>query len=231
MLNKIIQFTLAEKDLKGSAEFPSPAIKNLPEWYKKTSPYVDGEKNYSPGGANGTIKKCIPVLDAISSGYIIKTWTDTYFSDNSVTWSMTDPGIPAVEGHSIDQLPNYPIQSFYKKEAFKWNNPWKIQTPRGYSCLFITPIGHHLPFKIIEGVVDTDKFPLTINFPFFLNNNFTGVIPYGTPMVQVIPFKRDSFKSKEDNFKEKEYENIKNFHNRTFMNRYKINWWNRKEFK
>jgi hypothetical protein len=231
MLDKKINFILTESDLNGVAEFPSPAIKNLPEWYKKTSPYVDGEKTYSSGNANATIKKCIPVLDALSTGYIIKTWTDVHFSENSVTWSLTDPRIPAVEGHTIDQLPYYPIQSFYKKEAFKWTNPWKIETPKGYSCLFITPIGHHLPFKIIEGIVDTDEFPLTINFPFFLNNNFTGVIPYNTPMVQVIPFKRDSFKSDQKEFKEKEYKKLKNFHHRTFINRYKLNWWNRKEFK
>lgn len=231
MLEKTIEFTLIKPQLKNAAEFPSAAINNLPEWYKKMPSY-DGDKrknnadNFSP-----TMKKCIPVLDAISNGYIIKTWTDVNFGENSVTWSLREADMTAVEGHPQEQIPGYPIDSFYKKEVFKWMNPWKITTPKGYSCLFISPIGHHLPFKIIEGVVDTDTFPLTINFPFFLYKGFEGIIPHNTPMVQVIPFKRDSFISKDKDFNEKEYEKFLAKHNTTFLNKYKANWWNRKAFK
>jgi hypothetical protein len=52
-------------------------------------------------------------------------------------------------------------------------------------------------------VVDTDKYFAPINFPFVLNDySFEGLIPAGTPMAQVIPFKRESwntvFGSQED---------------------------------
>jgi hypothetical protein len=231
MLNKNIEFTLIDETLSTTAEFPSPAIKNLPEWYKKMPSFTEDKITYSKGRPNETVKKCVPVMDAISNGYIIKTWTDTFFTKDSVTWSIEGLDYPAVEGHSKEQIPGYPIPSFYKKDVFKWINPWQIKTPKGYSCMFVTPIGHHLPFKIIEGVVDTDRFPLTINFPFFIHSAFEGVIPYNTPMVQVIPFKRNSFKSKNGSFNSDEYKENTNFHNKTFMNRYKINWWNRKEFK
>lgn len=231
MLKKIIEFTLIDSKLDGVAEMPSPAIKNLPEWYKNMFSYVGGKKSYDGGPVNLTLKKCIPVLDAIGSGYIIKTWTDVCFSGNEVTWSIDQIDSRAVEGHSLGQIEGYPLLSYYRKEPFKWCNPWHIKTPKGYSTLFLNPIGHHLPFKIIEGVVDTDIFPLTINFPFFLNNNFEGVIPYGTPMVQAIPFKRDSFKSKQGIFNKENYTKLTNFHNKTFINKYKKNWWIRKEFK
>lgn len=232
MLEKIIEFTLIESSLEQVAEIPSPSIKNLPQWYKDMPSFVGNNISYNEGQVNETLKKCIPVLDSMSSGYIIKTCTDVAFNKDNVTWSIVDaPNWAAVEGHDISQVPGYPISSFYRKEVFKWINPWKITTPKGYSTFFTTPIGHNLPFKLIEGVVDTDTFPLTINFPFFLNNNFSGVIPYGTPMVQAIPFKRDSFKSKIGKFNQTEYRKNKNFHNRIFTNRYKINWWNRKEFK
>jgi hypothetical protein len=231
MLGKKIEFTLIKPDLEDSAEFPSPAIKNLPDWYKSMSPYSGDKKENNVDNFNPTMKKCVPVIDAISNGYIIKTWTDVNFGENSVTWSLRESGLTAVEGHPLEQVPGYPIESFYKKDVFKWINPWQIKTPKGYSCMFVTPIGHHLPFKIIEGVVDTDRFPLTINFPFLIYKNFKGIIPHNTPMVQVIPFKRDSFNSKNTKFDENEYTRASHKHMRTFLNRYKINWWTRKDFK
>jgi hypothetical protein len=231
MLDRIIKFTLIDNRLQDLAEFPSPAIKNLPSWYKNMPSFTTENISYSGGAANETMKKCVPILDAMSNGYVIKTWTDVSFNGDSVTWSVDDLDYPAVEGHPKEQVPGYKIQSFYQNEIFKWINPWHIKTPKGYSCMFTTPVGHHLPFKLIEGVVDTDVFPLTINFPFLLSRGFEGVVPYGTPMVQVIPFKRDSFKSVNGKFNEEEYRKKTFFHKKTFMNRYKLNWWTRKEFK
>jgi hypothetical protein len=45
-------------------------------------------------------------------------------------------------------------------------------------------------------VVDTDKHPIVINFPFVINKDFSGIIPAGTPIIQAIPFKRDTWDSK-----------------------------------
>jgi hypothetical protein len=231
MLEKNIKFTLTEPSLSHSAEFPSPAIKNLPNWYKEMPSYEGGKKQINDAVPNSTVKKCMPVFDSISTGYIIKTYTEVNFSEGNVTWSASELDFPAVSGHDIGQIPGMPVISYYKKEVFKWSNPWHIETPKGYSCLFITPIGHHLPFKLIEGIVDTDTFPLTINFPFFLKNNFEGVIPHNTPMVQVIPFKRDSFKSSKGIFDSNKYKSLRIFHEKTFSNRYKINWRKGRQFK
>jgi hypothetical protein len=49
-----------------------------------------------------------------------------------------------------------------------------------------------LPFTILPGVVDTDRYTAPVNFPFLINDpNFEGLIPAGTPIAQVIPFKRE----------------------------------------
>ena len=46
----------------------------------------------------------------------------------------------------------------------------------------------------MPGIVDTDTYNAPVNFPFVLNNiKFEGLIPAGSPMAQVIPFKRDSW--------------------------------------
>lgn len=235
-MKKII-FTMTEPDLSDVAEFPSPSIKNLPEWYKEMPTFIGGEKmKVDNGEANLTVKKCVPILDAISSGYIIKLWTDVFVSrgDNGVSYSFSVKNNnvpPAVTGHSIDQAPTYPIKDMYDKDILKWVNPWHIKTPSGYSTLFTTPNHRDLPFEIMEGVVDTDIFPLSVNFPFFIKKGFEGLIPYGTPIAQVIPFKRDSWFSSEGEFDQKKYDSMHNFHDSNFINRYKRKWWSRKVYK
>ena len=233
---KEITFTLVEQSLSHVAEMPSPSINNLPEWYKKTDSFIGGKVEAEGGNLNLTLKKCIPVLDAISQGYIIKLWTDVYVErkNNSVSYhfSVQRGDVPrAVEGHALEQAPLYPIKDCYDKSILKWINPWHIKTPKGYSVLFTTPNHRDLPFEIMEGVVDTDTFPLTVNFPFFIKKDFEGIIPHGTPIAQVIPFKRESWKTKIGEHDENEYLSLNNFHDSYFMNRYKKKWWNRKSFK
>jgi hypothetical protein len=74
---------------------------------------------------------------------------------------------------------------------------WTIKTPPGYSCLVTHPFGYNnLPFHSFSGIVDSDRFHADINTPFTLKKNFSGVIPKGTPMMQIIPFKRENWESK-----------------------------------
>jgi hypothetical protein len=50
---------------------PKPAVKEVPDWYKNTPEYTvsEGKKVISPDSTTHTIKKCIPVFDAITIGY------------------------------------------------------------------------------------------------------------------------------------------------------------------
>ena len=46
-------------------------------------------------------------------------------------------------------------------------------------------------FQVLSGVVDTDVFAAPVNFPFFATaGDGVHVLPKGTPLVQVIPFRR-----------------------------------------
>jgi len=60
-----------------------------------------------------------------------------------------------------------------------------------------------------------------------------GIIPAGTPIVQVIPFKRDSFTMQVSNSKE-DLEAIERVNKRLksmFLNSYKVKFWSKKEYK
>ena len=228
---------------------PYPTKKNIPDWYKKTQPFYD-DKNILTKQTSKTIKKCIPVLDAMTMGYIITTYCDIYINYNPINKNnLTEIGVDlnyirpkiiysnnsvptAIEFHEINQLKDHPLSN--NKDALKFINAWSIKTPPGYSCLFINPM--HNPskiFTILEGVVDTDKYNNMVNFPFILKDkDFSGIIPAGTPIAQIIPFKRNLWEMK-INKKEKNILKAKNHHtilNSVFLNAYKKNFWSRKEY-
>ncbi len=187
---------------------PQPASKIIPDWYKNLSSYIGDEKKPSGMGTiTSTAKRCMPIFDSISFGYIIPTCVDIYVSQRKVKHPVTNEvledsipwyewptemfGLP-IEFHPIEQLPEHPLSNSFPYP--KWINPWSIKTPPGYSTLFITPLHRPNIFTLLPGVVDTDRYYSPVNFPFTLNDpTFEGLIPAGTPMVQVIPFKRDAW--------------------------------------
>jgi hypothetical protein len=182
--------------------FPNPASKYVPDWYKNMESYMGGDKKPSgEGTTTGTIKRCMPVFDSINSGYIIPTPCDIWVrqvpfeEDPTKTqpyYEWTSFGV--IQFHPIEQAPNHPNNSGHTVSYPKWTNPWAIKTPPGYSVAFVQPWHRESVFTILPGVVDTDTYSAPVNFPFVLNDiKFEGLIPAGTPMAQVVPFKRDSW--------------------------------------
>jgi len=112
-------------------------------------------------------------------------------------------------------------------------NPWSIKTKLGYSTLFVQPFHRESVFTILPGIVDTDTYIAPINFPMVINDpKFEGLIPKGTPIVQIIPFKRDSFKMKIGNKKVfNEQLNVARKLQSKFFDKYKIMFWSRKKYK
>ena len=212
---------------------PKPAVKEVPEWYKNTPEYTgdQSKKVNSAGQTSHTIKKCIPVFDAITAGYILYTQVDVQISvqDNLPFYTWSDQG--AISFHPIEQAPLHPT----KNEAPypKWENPYAITTPPGYSVLFTAPMHRESVFTILDGIVDTDTYTAPVNFPFVLNDTkWEGIIPAGTPMAQVIPFKRESWEHKIGSYKERiEQEKIRKKLKTLFFNSYKRQFWSRKEYK
>ena len=63
--------------------YPTPASENIPFWYKDLESYANNKKiPNSNGTINATIKRCMPVFDSITTGYIIYTYSDIYVSQD-----------------------------------------------------------------------------------------------------------------------------------------------------
>ena len=171
--------------------YPKPASRFIPEWLKALKPYGEDKKHrqLSPHDSNRTAKKCHPMVDAAMTGYVIETTEDWiveqtdqgahFYWANGLGLDFHEPGQISTHSRSSEMVP-------------KWMNPFAIETPAGYSTLFIPLVNQDNPVIVpFSGMVDTDSFIHNVNFPFLLRDpDFEGLIPAGTPLVQVIPVKR-----------------------------------------
>lgn len=211
---------------------PFSAKKNIPNWYKNMQNFID--KNHkdwiSLNGFNLTAKKCIPIFDSISIGYVITLPCDVTFvkyNNDTIGWfHLLEKEI--IQTHSYEQIEGFPIPENYGKDVFKFVGFWNIETPKGYSLLYTHPFYRFdLPFITLTGLVDSDKYSQKINLPFFLKKNFVGTIKKDTPIAQIIPIKRNNWISVKQKYKKSfNFENIslKN------IDSYKKRFWQKKQY-
>ena len=251
MFDKEIEFSAHEDYFALKEDYPIPIKLNIPEWYKKLDHSI----------LNKTIKGCMPFLDTLTSGYLLKMPQDFYvrhnvdnknekgeeFKDSFQTYGLHDMSQllgqkqinlnSGFDTHTLKQVEGSPFIEKNKNLPFyKILNPWKIKTPKGYSCLFVSPLNNSDDrFSIIPGIVDTDTFPNEINFPIIINGDkytiLETTIKKGTPYVQIIPFKRDSWKMNLKSRKKKEIQNSRLFYGLKVLNIYKDKYWNKKSWK
>lgn len=248
MLSNNIKFLAQDLIVEDKELHPTPCKLNIPQWYKKLEHKI----------SNKTIKGCMPFLDTLTTGYLLKTPLDFYIKHNTIN-----------EGERVSNLetPMNPIPNEYLETIninfhnsqeihppkqvgdqcpfnqknknlpfYKILNPWIIKTPPGYSCLFLPPMNNADDrFSIISGIVDTDTFDAEINFPIVINGDkypiLETTIKRGTPYVQIIPFKRESWKMKIENKSAYDYKKSRFTQNIHIINNYKNIWWNKKSWK
>ena len=213
---------------------PCPASNTLPEWYKELNSYINNKKTSGVGTTNATAKKCMPMFDMMTSGYLIPLMGDVYVTLDVEGKQYYEWGTSTlIEFHDPQQIKGHnKVGNFHALPKFI--NAWSVKTPKNYSSLFITPSNHDLPFEILSGIVDTDLFYSSVNFPFVMKDkNWTGLIKAGTPIAQVIPIKRDKWNHKIN--KDKLSKDLINKHHliikAVFNAGYKRLFWQRKEYK
>tara|TARA_R110002012_G_scaffold300278_1_gene500006 strand:+ start:2831 stop:3541 length:711 start_codon:yes stop_codon:yes gene_type:complete len=236
MFDKKIKFYSVIANL---LEKPKPASRYIPKDYVKLERYLNNKT------VDQTVKACMPFLDAYKFGYMIpfSVDMDVHYQNDKLNFDISKliAGMAETELFGISSHTNEQVSSELRHDKrtldniFKFLNPWKIVTPPGYSCLFTQPLNQNAPFKIIDGVVDTDKHSETINFPFYWTGDVSKnyLLKHGTPMVQVIPFKRDNWKmeiEEKDIYHGKGREERFNM-GRTIINGYKNKYWSKKIYK
>lgn len=228
--NKVL-FIPKNKDIEISVPRPQPSKKYIPQWFKDMPtevPTIDGL------GSDYTAKKCIPFLDSLTSGYTQELACDVYIEptkNDEINYNWPGPFRPMStrreETRSSNSMPNFP--GYYDQE-FHWNSFWEPKTPDGYSTFYFHPANRFdLPFLTHNAIIDTDKWPITGPVPFVIKKGFSGLIPAGTPIYQMLFIKRDVWNSEGAQYSEK-IKQVEYSVRRMFTGGYKKNIWSKKEY-
>lgn len=221
---------------------PEPATQSVPNWYKEQPGIITPEFHLSMGSAGSTIKKCMPIFDAMSAGYILKFPCDVYVDatnpeklNYSATKEMQEFLPEIFQTHSKPQYSNYDIDlDYYHKELLRVNPYWAISTEKGTSIMYTNPIHRdNLPFFSLTAIVDSDRFISRGAVSMFIKKGYKGIIKQGTPFVQIIPFSRESWEMDIVKFEDSEKEMERQHMNlrSVFYNGYKNKYRSKKEFK
>ena len=222
---------------------PVPAKKLIPDWYKDMPVHGDSEQQIHDAEylvvndiiSTKTIKGCLPVLDYLSSGYIIRSHTQILITPKIMHDPMINSTVKTfwwkarkstfVPSHAHAQCP---ISIDGQKNSYlKYPNPWKVTVPAGYSCLFYQP--EYLlesRYRLFPAIVDCDKFDSPVLFPGYITSKESFYINPGDPIMAVFPFKRDSWKM-EVTESSKKVSKLESF----FIDGYKILFHSKKSYK
>jgi hypothetical protein len=189
----IIEF-MCHPNFEGVLPEPKPASKCIPDWFKRVMPDIP-ESHDNLGRPGQSIKKCMPVLDAMSVGFIIPLQADVGVRTSetcAIIEAKNGPDVKSIEFHNIAQIggmkaPGYPAP------PLKFLNHWVIKTAPGWSTLFLPLINdvEQQDFTCLAGLVDTDTYVKEINFPAIWHTpNYDACLKAGMPLVVAIPIPR-----------------------------------------
>jgi hypothetical protein len=155
------------------------------------------------------IKSCAPAMDFMSAGYILhnsyaielEPFIHQFKENIKIKTARTvtdteDANMFARKSLAVFHEDACPVISNGKKQRvyFKFKTSWGIKTPPGYSCLILQP--QYLSesrFELMSAIIDTDSYHLPIPVAGYINEKDLVRIEPGTPLIQVIPFKRDDW--------------------------------------
>ena len=175
-----------------------PAKNTIPLWYKKIPKWQNNEMFEIGKGFNITVKHCMPFMDSLTTGYMIVLPNDLYIkNDNGVpliTWNNSD--FPPESRNNVADLQLVPFE--HCPLEFVWHTGVANTIPVGYSAIITHPLNRHdLPFTTLTGIIDGGIVLSGLgNIPFYIKKNFEGIIPAGTPIMQIIPFRQENWSSR-----------------------------------
>lgn len=188
-----IRFTPSDDRLMDMAPYANSPSK-LPSWFRNI------------GKHPGSLRRCAGTVDLLAAGVTLPAWTNFRFRpSNDGTWETgaddfgPPAGIGAIQGFPYESTGSCPVTSIRQIETGQYPklvNPWRIETAPGWSTLLIPPYWEpNEDYDVLPAIVHTDYYhTLNIVLNIKAKSNFS--IKFGTPLLQLIPFKRSGDFSK-----------------------------------
>lgn len=196
----IIEFWALQEGIEETAPIV-PAKEILPEWWKKLS--IKGVETTDTGlmaqflGEKRTAKRCPAIIDFMTHGWVMTMWCDLVIKtiDGNMMFQYSLPGWD----NAGSMHPNWQMIDHLPKDApkylgvFKPGTPWLVKTKPGYSTYHLDPFYFFNPnFDTAPGIQDSDLYH-DLN-PQMLIKKEEFIIPKGTPLQIIVPFKREEMK-------------------------------------
>jgi hypothetical protein len=213
--DKNIYFEPINEYIESAALPPIPASSSMPSWYKELPRYVNNSDKPIKALGHKDLKTCVPFRDAMVSGYLMLLSADVevaiaangdvdIFTNRQLIYKVVEKRGNINDRNS--QGFGMPHPAGTVPIMFAWSPSYGIKTNNPDSVLITHPLNRHdLPFVTTSGLIDSDYFGLAGNMPFFIKEGFSGVIPKGTPIAQIIPFERKKWVSEKLVSDEKAY--------------------------
>lgn len=162
-----------------------------PEWWKKIpSKMGDGVIPHTR-----TVKMCPSFADIYNEGFVIVAPCDIVlrYHEQSQLWEWeTSMSQIKIEVHGNNQFVNWVDGNV--KSIFKLPLPYAVFLPKGYNLRQVPLIYNYNPdWHVAYGVYRADQVPeLTIQI-MYTSDKKEILIKQGTPLCQMIPYKREKF--------------------------------------
>jgi hypothetical protein len=163
------------------------ARETFPDYWKKM-------ESKMPTGVD-TVRKCPGISDWMSLGYIIPAWTDIEIDQTGPYGPavMLSNGRESASAHPPEQCQGMLEQKTHHHGSVKLPYVWRIKTSPGWSVMLV-PLWYwkDQPWEAMPGIIHSDNHHGEVNLNFILKSKEEKItVPAGTPLVQVIPFKRE----------------------------------------
>lgn len=169
-----------------------PAIKYIPEWFKKPDKIKRDQHTDV-----GSVKNCPSFIEYFKNGFVVPLWCDLKLiinKDRSFQW-FTPSKQFTFSYHTEDQYLNLLPKSVSNNYSIilKPDSPWRVKTPKGYSIKQF-PMYYHFneDFEVLPGYIWSD-INHELNTQMVIKKYGEIFIPKGTPLALYVPYKREKF--------------------------------------
>jgi hypothetical protein len=150
---------------------------------------------YKSLGKSLTAFGCPAMRDFYETGYIVRSWSDMLITKTKLGELIVQtPSNVSGICEFLESKYMFPEGNYFKGPIIRLASKIEMSTSKNISLLQLSALEGYPQIKIFEGYVPTDVYPIELKVPFAILGDFEEIyIPYGTPLLRLIPMKREYF--------------------------------------
>ncbi len=187
----IITFTCREWAIRTHAPV-LPAGNFLPKEYEDLNPGNICPFDHFNSASLLSVRLCPAVNNYLQAGYVIPAWCDIEIKFQNDQYHVNYSNLNYQHRTHPEEQFGEMFNRFKFRTDIKIDNPWSIYTAPGYSLMWMPMWFHNANYQAVPAIVDSDRVPNHNPINIMLFEPKDTLIKMGDPLVQVIPFKKET---------------------------------------